>query len=67
MMRFGAILIVWLIALAALCASEQEQPNAGAPVVKSSAAQGDIAKVNTLLAPCPLSPQNLPRIKEEQA
>lgn len=36
MMRFAAFLIVWLIALAALSASEHQQPNAGAPLVKSA-------------------------------
>lgn len=64
-MRLALIIAVWCIALLAL--SEHQRQNNGAPVVKSSAAQGDIAKVNTLLAPCPLSPQNLPRIAKEIA
>jgi hypothetical protein len=63
------MLIVWLIAVYAMVSvSEHRRQNAGLPVVKSSVAQGDIARANTLLSPCPLTPQNLPRIiREEQA
>lgn len=36
MIRFGTILAVWLIALAALAASEHARPNAGLPVVRTA-------------------------------
>jgi hypothetical protein len=35
MIRFALILIVWLVALAALSASEHQKPNAGLPVVNA--------------------------------
>jgi hypothetical protein len=62
-------IVVWVVALHAMVSvSEHRRQNAGLPVVKSSVAQGDIARANTLLSPCPLTPQNLPRIiREEQA
>jgi hypothetical protein len=36
MMRLAAILAVWLVALAALAASEHARPNGGLPVVKTA-------------------------------
>jgi predicted secreted protein len=60
-------IVVWVVALYAMVSvSEHRRQNAGLPVVKSSVAQGDIARANTLLSPCPLTPQNLPRIILEE-
>lgn len=70
MKSFALIIVMWALALLtiALLNREHQPINGGLPLVKSSAAQGDLAKQNTWLTPCPLTPQNIPRIRpEEQA
>jgi predicted secreted protein len=66
MKSLAIFIVVWVVALYAMVSvSEHRRQNAGLPVVKS-VAQGDIARANTLLSPCPLTPQNLPRIILEE-
>lgn len=68
MKSFALIIVMWVLAiLTIVLLNSQHAPiNGGAPVVNSSVAQGDTARANTLLSPCPLSPQNIPRITIEE-
>jgi biopolymer transport protein ExbD len=70
-MRLIAVLIVWLIAFAAVAASnaQHKQINAGLPLVQSQLPQLDDprAQPHLLVAPCPVEPMNLPDYSERSA
>jgi hypothetical protein len=61
--RATAFLIVALVAIAALVASEHSRPNAGVPLVNAAATQS----ASKLFVPCPLAPRNLPLTGERTA
>lgn len=67
MMRAAALLVIALLAVAALSASEHSKPNANLPIVKAAVPMFPPATAWRLYTTCPLDRRNVPIIQERSA